>query len=357
MEKQDYYQLLGVDRSATPEQIKKAYKKAARQLHPDRNPDNPEAEEQFKLASEAYQVLSDADKRAIYDRYGHQGLDRSGFQGFHDVQDIFGSLGDIFGDMFGGFGGGGFGRRRGGDRPQRGADLQAVVHLTLEEAAFGCKKDLDLAHPTPCEACHATGAKDGKRRTCDACGGQGQVAHSRGMFVLSTTCRSCRGAGSVIVDACGECHGAGEVSTERKVKITIPSGVDAGQTLRLGGQGQAGRRGGPAGHLFVVVDIEPDERFQRDGFDLVHELRISYPQAVLGARVDVPLLDPDEPTTTLDVPAGIQPGETLVVRGAGIPRLDRQGRGDLIAVVQVEVPKALSPRARELLEQLGEELA
>jgi molecular chaperone DnaJ len=356
--KRCYYEVLGVERCAAHDQIKKAYKKLARELHPDRNPNDPTAEERFKEASEAFQVLSDGQKRQIYDRFGHAGLDRSGYQGFHDVQDVFGSLGDIFADLFGGFGGfATAGRRpRRGDRPMRGADIQAGIQLTLVEAAFGCKKELELAHPVPCEECGGSGAHGGQRRTCETCGGQGQVAHSRGMFVLSTTCRVCMGEGSVIADPCRKCGGRGQVDVHRKISITVPAGVDAGQTMRLNAQGQPGRSGGPTGHLFIVVDVAPHEQFQRDGADLIHEARIPYPTAVLGGEVEVPVLDPEPKTTPLRIPAGTQSGEQLVVKGGGVPRLDGRGRGDLVVVLEVDVPTEISPRARELLGELATEL-
>lgn len=357
MSKPDYYELLGVDRNVSESELKKAYRKKAMELHPDRNPGNAEAEEQFKLCSEAYAVLSDAQKRSIYDRYGHAGLQGGGPGGpggFTDVGDIFSHFQDIFGDFFGGFGGGG-GRRVNPNAPQRGADVRAEVVLTLREAAFGAQKELELAHPNPCGECNGTGAEGGKFDACGTCGGRGQVARARGAFVVTTPCPDCRGQGMKPQKACGACKGAGDVRADRKVKISIPAGVDAGQTLRLPNQGQAGRRGGPPGHLYVTVQVEHDERFQRDGYDLVHELHISFPQAALGAKVPVPSLEesPTEPLT-VKIPAGTQPGETVTVRGAGIPRLnDERRRGDLICVVQVDVPKELSPKAKQLIEQLA----
>ncbi len=349
MVKRDYYEVLGVERSASTVEIKKAYRRLALDLHPDRNPDNPEAEESFKEASEAYSVLSDGDKRATYDRYGHEGLSGRGFEGFGDVQDIFSHFQDIFDGVFGGgFGGRSVRRRR--NAPSRGADVRAAVLLSLREAAFGAKKELEVTHPMPCESCSGTGAKEAKLSTCTACGGSGQVAHARGPFVLSTTCGQCGGEGAVAETPCEDCSGRGEVESTRTVKLTVPAGVDTGQTLRLSGQGQAGRLGGPPGHLYVTVEVASDDDFQRDGYDLIHELHLSYPQAALGAAVEIPTL---EETHSLKIPAGIQPGETVVVNGAGVPRLDGRGRGDLIAVVQVDVPKELSPRARELLEELA----
>lgn len=348
--RRDYYEVLQVERSASATEIKKAYRRLALELHPDRNPDDPTAEERFKEASEAYAVLSDDQKRGVYDQYGFDGLKGGGGAGFGDVQDIFSHFQDIFGDFFG-MGGGGFGGgRRGRTGPARGADVRAVVSLTLKEAAFGVQRVLELNHPGPCGDCDGSGAKDGKLTTCHVCGGRGQVAQQRGAFVLSSPCPSCRGQGQMPAEPCAECAGSGEVDQERKVKVNIPAGVDEGQTLRLAQQGQAGKMGGPAGHLYVTVDVEPDERFQRDGYDLLHELHVSFPQAALGAEVDVPTLE--EKPQRIRVPAGVQPGDTLLVEGLGIPRLDGRGRGDLIAQVQVDVPKELSDRARELLEEL-----
>jgi len=352
MAKRDYYEVLGVERDAAPTVVKKAYKRLALELHPDRNPDNPDAEEKFKEASEAYSVLSDTDKRATYDRFGHQGLSGRGFEGFGDVQDIFSHFQDIFDGVFGGgFGGmGGMGGRRRRSAPSRGADVRAAVLLSLREASFGAKKELEVTHPMPCEPCRGTGAKEAKLTTCQSCGGSGQVAHARGPFVLSTTCGQCGGEGATAETPCAECRGRGELDSTRTVKLTIPAGVDSGQTLRLSGQGQAGRLGGPPGHLYVTVEVASDEHFQRDGYDLIHELHVSFPQAALGAAVSIPTLE--EPKT-MKVPKGTQPGETLVVQGAGVPRLDGRGRGDIIVVVQVDVPKELSPRAKELLEELA----
>jgi molecular chaperone DnaJ len=351
MVKRDYYELLGVARSATQDEIKKAYRRLALELHPDRNPGDPEAEEKFKQTSEAYQVLSDPQKRQVYDRFGHQGLEGAGYEGFGDIHDVFSHFQDIFGDFFGG-GLGGFRTRR--EAPTRGADLRTVVHLTLEEAAFGVKKELDLAHPSPCEACRGTGAAEGERITCATCGGRGQVAHARGVFVLSTTCPQCSGEGAVAKAPCAPCHGRGDVDVSRRVKVNIPSGVDSGQTLRLAGQGQPGRLGGPSGHLYVTVDVEPHSVFQRDGYDLEYALRVSFPEAAMGAKLPVPTLEGKEHTVKLA--AGTQPGDTVVVQGQGVPRLDGRGRGDLIVNVHVEVPTKLSRHAKKLIKELSEEL-
>lgn len=354
MSKRDYYEVLGVSPGVGPAELKRAYRKLAMKHHPDRNQDDPEAAERFKEVSEAYQVLSDPQKRELYDRFGHEGLSGGGGAGFQDVGDIFSHFQDIFGDFFGGMGGmGGFGGRRRRDGPSRGGDVRTRLELTLEEAVFGTEREIELRHPTPCGDCRGTGAKDGELTTCASCGGRGQVAHRRGAFVLQTSCSACRGTGTTVSAPCETCGGKGEVASERKVRVTIPAGIDHGQTLRLAGQGQAGARGGPPGNLYVEVAVQPDERFQRDGLDLVYEVHLSFPQAALGAKVEVPSLRSDEEPTELRVPAGVQPGETLVIRGAGVPRLDGRGRGDLVCVVQVDVPKELSPRAQELIEELA----
>ena len=358
MAKRDYYEVLGVDRSAAQEQIKKAYRALALKLHPDRNPDDPQAEEQFKEASEAFAVLSDADKRARYDRFGHDGMAGAGFQGVGDIGDIFSQfrdifVADVFGDFFGGGGGRGGARR---DGPQRGSDIRAAVSISLAEAAFGGKQEIELTHPSPCEKCDGSGAAAGtSRTTCPTCQGRGQVAHARGAFVISSGCPQCRGEGSIIKDPCGTCRGSGETRVTRKVKVTLPAGIDEGQTLRVTGQGQPGRRGGPAGHLYVTVQVEPHPQFSRDGYDLVHELHVRFPQAALGAEREVPTLEGGK--TKLKIPAGIQSGETVVLRGQGIAELQGRGRGNYVVVVHVDVPKKLSKEAKKLLGDLDELLS
>lgn len=352
MSKRDYYEVLGVQRTATPDELKKAYRQAAMKFHPDRNQDDPTAEEKFKEAAEAYQVLSDAEKRPIYDRHGHQGLSGSGFGGAPDMQDIFSHFQDIFGDIFGGFGGGGGRGRRGG--PERGQHLRAGIRLTLKEAAFGIKRDLELSHPGPCAACHGTGAEGGKVDTCTGCGGRGQVAHSRGVFTIAAPCARCGGQGVTAAKACDECKGRGEIAINRSVKVNIPAGVDTGQTLRLSGRGLDGLRGGPAGDLYVSVEVQEDETFQRDGDDLYIKLPLSFTDAALGAEVTVPTLEGEE--TKLTVPAGTQPGAALELKNLGVPKLEGRGRGKLIAVVQVQVPKKVSSKAKKLLRELADEL-
>jgi molecular chaperone DnaJ len=361
MSKPDYYEVLEVHREVTTVELKQAYRKKALEHHPDRNPDNPEAEERFKVCAEAYAVLSDPQKRQMYDQFGHAGLGGAGGPGFGDIGDVFSQFQDIFGDLFGGGGGfgfGGFGRqRRDPNGPARGADIRTDVSLSLREAAFGAEREIDLSHPSPCEACSGTGAKNGELEGCATCGGRGQVARAQGAFVMTSTCPTCQGRGSRAKEACEECEGGGQVDVERVVKLTIPGGVDTGQSLRLSGRGQEGVRGGPAGDLYVTVHVEPDEDFQREGFDLVHRLDVTFPQAALGAKVEVPALEEDEDAMqTIKVPSGTQPGETLIVRGGGVPRLNGRGRGDLVCVVAVEVPKRLSREQKRLLKDLGRTL-
>ncbi len=355
MSKPDYYEVLEVSREVTVIELKKAYRQKALEHHPDRNPDDAGAEDRFKVCAEAYAVLSDPQKRDVYDRFGHAGLGGAGAPGFGDIGDVFSQFQDIFGDLFGGGGGfGGFGRRRRDPNgPARGADIRVDASLSLREAAFGTSREIDLSHPSPCEACSGTGAKDGELESCGTCGGRGQVARAQGAFVMTTTCPTCGGRGARAETACDECEGDGQVDIERVVKLTIPGGVDAGQSLRLNGQGQDGVRGGPAGDLYVTVYVEPDEDFEREGFELVHHLLVTYPQAALGAKVEVPALEEDaDATQTVKIPSGTQPGGTVVVRGGGVPRLHGRGRGDLICLVRVEVPKRLSREQKRLLKDL-----
>jgi len=353
MQKRDYYEVLGLERTAQLEDVKKAYKKLALKYHPDRNPGDATAEEQFKVCSEAYGVLSDPEKRRRYDQFGHAGMEGAG-AGFNDVGDIFSHFNDIFSDFFGGGGMGGGQQRRRRDGPQPGADIRTVLRLELTEAVFGAKKEVELAHPSPCELCQGSGAKDGQLSPCTTCGGKGQVSHARGPFLLSSTCPSCQGRGMMPKDSCPSCRGSGEVQIQRKVKVTIPAGIDHGQTLRVPGQGQAGRRGGQSGHLYVTVDVSEDERFERQGHDLYHELRVPFPVAALGGEITIPTLDGERAKAS--IPQGTQPGQTVVVEGFGVPRLDGRGRGNLIAVVQIDVPSKLSSKAKSLLKELRGEL-
>lgn len=334
-DKRDYYEVLGVSRTADAAEFKKAYKKLALEFHPDRNPGNTAAEDRFKEASEAYQVLSDPEKRAMYDRFGHQGP-RSAGGGFSDVSDIFSAFSDIFGDIFGGAGGGRGGRSASG----RGSDLETQVELTLDEVAVGATKELLVRRRVPCGDCQGTGAAPGsKPEACRDCRGSGQVVHQQGFLMISTTCPSCRGAGEVVRKPCPGCRGAGVVLEDDKLSVAIPAGIDDGSTLRLAGRGEAGVRGGRAGNLYVSVSVKPDARFERDGADLHVAVPVTFPQLALGASVKVPGLDGDN---DVPLPAGTQPEETVVLRGKGLPRLQQGGRGDLIAHVRLVVPTSLT---------------
>ncbi|UQA60009.1 molecular chaperone DnaJ [Polyangium aurulentum] len=348
-QKRDYYEVLGVAKDASPDDVRKAYRQAALKNHPDRNPGDAEAEARFKEATEAYQVLSDEQKRARYDRFGHAGV-----EGMPDAGgDIFTHFQDIFSELFGGgFGGGGQPRRRG---PARGHDLRVQQRLTLREAMVGAKREVVLRTPATCEECSGTGAKPGtKRKQCGTCDGQGQVSTSRGFVMFTQTCPECRGEGSVVKTPCESCNGQGAVEKTRKVVVNFPAGIDAGQRLRVPGQGMPGSQGGPSGDLYVDIDLAPDERFERDGADLVTRAPVSFSTAVLGGSLEIEL--PDETRATVEIPAGSQPGEIVTVRGKGLPRVDGRGRGSLQAVVQVEVPKHISARAKELLRDLDAEL-
>ncbi len=346
----DYYEVLGVAREASESEIKKAYRRLAMEYHPDRNPDNPEAEEKFKEASTAYSVLSDADKRQQYDRFGHDGLRGGGFEGFRGVDDIFSAFGDLFGDLFGG--------RRGRRGPARGSDLRMDLRLSFAEAVHGTEKEVTVQRTVACGTCQGSGAKKGTRpESCETCQGKGQVLHSQGFFVIQTTCPACRGRGSTIRDVCGDCRGSGTDREESKLTVSVPGGVDDGQTLRLAGKGEASPEGGQSGHLYVVLHVAPDERFHREGDDILTEVPISVVKAVLGGTVSVPTLDDNcEGTVEVDVEPGTQPGDHIVRRGKGIRRLQGRGHGDHVVQFRVVVPKDLSRKERELFDELAAEM-
>jgi molecular chaperone DnaJ len=343
----DYYEILGVPRNASEQEIKSAYRKLALKYHPDRNPGDKTAEERFKEAAEAYSVLGDADKRHRYDVYGPAGL--TGGAGFDPT--IFADFGDILGDLFG-FGDI-FGRRRGG--PRRGSDLRYNLELTFEEAAFGTETNIQIPRAAVCEACKGSGAAPGTSpATCKTCNGSGRVTFQQGFFSVARTCGKCGGAGRVITDPCRECHGEGRVATERKLQIKIPAGVDTGSQLRIAGEGEPGAAGGPPGDLYVVLRVSEHAFFRREGAELFCEVPISITQAALGAALEVPTLDGGR--TKLTVPEGTQAGATFRVRGQGVPHLGGRGRGDLHVTARVVVPTRLSAEQRRLLEQLGRTL-
>jgi molecular chaperone DnaJ len=349
-EKRDYYELLGVQRDASTDDIRKAYRKLALQYHPDRNKGSAEATDKFKAVTEAYQVLSDGEKRQLYDQFGHAGV-----EGRVDLGgDIFSHFQDLFSEFFGGLGGfGGPRRRRRG--PQRGQDLRMEQVLDLDEAVLGCKRELSVHSPVECTECGGTGAEPGTSpSTCPTCRGTGQISTGRGFVVFSQTCPACAGEGAIIESTCSSCGGAGWEEQSRSVTVTFPPGVDNGHRLRVAGQGVAGRRGGPPGDLYVDVHVRPHERFKRDGIDLITHATISFPDAALGTSVSIPLLD--ESVHELAIPAGTQPGQVLSVPGKGAPEIGSRAVGGLHVVVQVAVPKRLSKRAKKLLKELEAEL-
>jgi molecular chaperone DnaJ len=349
--KRCYYEVLGCAREVAPEDMRRAYKQLALKHHPDRNAGDPTAEATFKEVNEAYQVLSDEQKRRVYDQFGHAGLEGGGGFDGGGMGDVFSHMQDLFSEMFSGGGGGGFGQR-----PRRGSDLRMQERLTFKQAVFGCKKEVVVHAPARCDDCAGSGAKAGtKPETCPQCRGSGQVSNSRGFVMFTTTCGRCRGQGGVIKHPCKTCSGAGLVERPRKVTVTFPAGIDSGQRLRVPGQGMPGPGGTPAGDLYVEIDVEEDARFERDGADVVTKVSVSYGEAALGAEIKVPALEEDA-THTLPIPAGTQPSSLFTLKGQGIPRLDGRGRGSIVVVVQVEVPSALSDRARELIEELDGEL-
>jgi molecular chaperone DnaJ len=347
--KRDYYEILAVSKTAAAGEIKASYRKLAVQYHPDRNPGDTEAEEKFKEAAEAYAVLSDAEKRARYDRFGHQGVAGAGSAGFDPT--IFADFSDILGDLFG-FGGGRRGGAPGG--PSRGADLRYDLTLSFEEAAFGTDTMLRIPRLETCPKCSGSGsATNAKPVPCTGCGGRGQVRFSQGFFTVARTCPQCNGEGQMVKDPCKECNGQGLVERERSTSVKIPAGVDTGQRLRMTGEGEGGRRGGPTGDLYVVIQVKPHEQFHREGSTVLTKVGISYPQAVLGASIEVETIHGH---ATLEVPPGTAHGKDFRLRGQGIPRLDGHGKGDHVAVVEVEVPEPrdLSEEEVELLRKLAE---
>lgn len=349
MSKRDYYEVLGVERTATDVEIKKAYRSLAIQHHPDKNPDDPHAEEKFKEAAEAYSVLSDEQKRAAYDRFGHQagaaagggfGFDPAGFTNFEDIFDMFG-----FGDMFG---------QRGGRRTtvQRGSDLRYDIEITLEDAAAGKDEKLRIPRLERCEECEGSGSEKGtKPEICITCGGSGQTQYKQGFFSVMRTCPNCAGNGRIIKTPCKNCHGQGRIEKEKTLELKIPAGVETGSRLRVQGEGEAGVNGGPSGDLFVVVHVAEHESFERQGNNLYSAVPVTFAQAALGADIKVKTLDGEE---DLKVPAGTQTGTIFRVKGHGMPNLGGRGKGDLFVAVTLVTPKSLTKEQRKLLEQLAE---
>ena len=349
MSKRDYYEVLGVNRDASEEEIKKAYRKLAMKYHPDRNPDNAKAEGQFKEAKEAYEILSDSDKRAAYDRYGHAGVDPNqagpGGPGFGGMGGGFAdAFGDIFGDLFGA---GGRGRQGG---VYRGADLRYNLEISLEEAARGAETQIRIPTMETCDTCKGSGARPGSSpTTCGTCGGQGQVRMQQGFFSIQQTCPACHGSGKTIAHPCPECNGAGRTKRYKTLAVKIPAGIDHGDRVRLSGEGEHGVAGGPPGDLYVVVQIRPHPVFERDGADLHCEMPISFGVAALGGEIEIPTLDGH---AKLKIPAETQTGQAFRLRGKGIKALRGSGYGDLICHVTVETPVKLTEAQKELLRQL-----
>lgn len=350
--KRDYYEVLGVSRDASDQEISRAYRKLAIQYHPDSHPGDVEAVTLFKEAAEAYEVLSDRGKRTRYDRYGHAGVSGpAGGAGFTDVEDIFDAFGDIFGGgIFGDIFGGGRGRRRGRAHP--GADVKCEVTLTLSEAAKGVTRNVEFDRSEACGRCRGSGSRPGSTgETCRRCGGRGQVVQSAGILRVQTTCPSCRGSGQVIVDPCEDCRGQGVVAKRVKLEVPIPAGVDDGTRVRLSGEGEPSRDGGPPGDCYCFIRVQPHPLFRRDGVHLFVEVPISYTQAALGAELEIPTLDG---TDQLMIPAGCQSGEIFRLKGRGMPDLRGSGVGDLLVQVHVEVPRRLAPKEESLLRDLAE---
>jgi molecular chaperone DnaJ len=345
--KRDYYEILGVSRNVSEDELKSAYRKMALKYHPDRNPGDRDAEEKFKEAAEAYEVLRDREKRSIYDQFGHAGLEGSGFSGFGGFEDIFSSFGDIFEDFFG------FGTRggRSRSRAQRGVDLRYDLTLSFMDAAFGTETEIDVAKMEVCRECSGNGCEPGHRpESCRQCGGSGQVSRSQGFFTVRTTCPVCRGQGQMITRPCPKCQGRGQVQVSKRVSVKIPAGVDNGSRLRLSGEGEPGGLGGPAGDLYVFIHVQPHEFFERRDNDLICQITISFVQAALGEKVTVPTLDGSK---TLDIAKGTQPGDVFYFRGEGIPSLRTRKRGDQIIQVMIKTPTNLSKKQEDLLREFA----
>ena len=354
-QKRDFYEILGVNRDASDEEIKKSYRKLAMKYHPDRNPDSKEAEDKFKEAKEAYEMLSEPEKRRAYDAYGHAGVNPQmgggpgGFSGEGGFSDAFG---DIFGEIFGGAGGRGGRGGGGGQQVYRGSDLRYNMEITLEQAARGTETKIRIPALEECDTCHGTGAKPGtKATTCHTCGGVGQVRMQQGFFSIQQTCPTCHGTGKVIPDPCKVCNGTGRVKKHKTLSVKIPSGVDDGDRIRLTGEGEAGVNGGPPGDLYVVVQLKAHAVFQREGADLHCEMPISFSMAALGGEINIPTLDGE---AKIKIPAETQSGQVFRLRGKGIKPIRQTSAGDLMCHVVVETPVRLTDRQKELLRELDE---
>lgn len=354
----DLYEVLGVARSATAADLKKAYRSLAQKYHPDKNPNDKAAEEKFKEAANAYQILSDDEKRAIYDRYGLDGVRRGGpsgggpngggFSGFNSVEDVFSAFGDLFGDFF---------ASRSGRRAAQGANVQLALTIAFREAVWGVRKDVETTRTVGCSSCHATGAaKGGRAEVCRTCQGKGQVVHAQGFFMVQTKCSHCNGAGRLVKDPCPDCRGQGVRTETSALTLNVPAGIDDGQTLRVGGKGET-VPGGMPGDLFVTIRVTADDRFEREGDDVTSEVPISFAQAALGGEVEIDTLDDGcTGTTILELRPGTQPGDEVVRRGGGIPHVGEEGRGDHTVRFVVEVPRKLTAKQEQLLRDFAEEL-
>jgi len=347
MEEKDYYKILAISRDASAEEIKKNYRKIAMQFHPDRNPGNKEAEEKFKIASEAYEALRDPEKRQIYDQYGVEGLKGTGFTGFRGFEDIFSAFGDIFEDFFG------FGRTfKHHAKPRSGTDLRYDLRISFHEAAFGKDTEIEIPKNVSCEICSGTGAKPGTSpRHCPNCEGTGQVTRSQGFFTISTTCAQCHGQGKYIPNPCKQCRGLGRLRKNKKIHIKIPPGVDTGSRIRIRSEGEDGERGGPPGDLFLFIYLEPHDFFSRDGDDVICQIPISFAQAALGSEIEVNTLNAKR---ILMIPKGTESGEIFRLKGEGFPKLRGYGRGDQLVQVIVRTPKNLTRRQEEILREFEE---
>lgn len=345
----DYYEVLGVPVEASAAEIKKAYRKLAMECHPDRNPGDAEAEARFKEAAEAYEVLSDVEKRRIYDTYGHEGLKNTGYSGPGRAEDIFSNINDLFGDLFG-FGS--RGRQRDPNAPIPGDDLRYDMEISFMDAVHGSSREVEITKRDTCWTCEGSGARPGhKPQTCPSCHGRGQVIRSQGFFQVSSTCPQCHGAGRIITEPCADCDGAGLVNKTKKVSIKIPAGVDNGARMRLRGEGEGGRRGGPAGDLYVVIHVQPHEYFQREGQLIFLRCPVSMVKAALGCEIEVPTI---HGKSKLKIPSGTQSGEHFTLRKEGVPSLRGGSKGDMVIEIQVQTPTSLTKRQKELLKEFDE---
>ncbi len=344
--KRDYYEVLSVQRDADGTEIKKAYRKLAMQYHPDRNPGNETAEDKFKEAAEAYDVLSDSRKRQIYDQFGHQGLEGNGFSGFGSAEDIFSSFSDIFSDFFG-FGGG----RQGRSRIRKGADLRYDLTLNFMEAAFGVENEIEIQKMETCDECHGSGCAQGTEpETCPTCHGSGQLSRTQGFFSVRTTCHHCRGTGQFIAKPCKSCRGKGQVMNRKMVSVKIPAGVNSGSRLRLTGEGEAGQYGGPPGDLYVFITVKEHDFFKRDDTNVICQIPISFIQAALGDEISVPTLTGEK---KLAIPKGTQYGDLFKFRGEGIPSLRTRSKGDQIIQVLIKTPTRINKKQENLLKEFA----